>query len=124
MGRYGCQTTCLDCLTSEGLFKPPMRISGGSIPEDLGSLPGFSRSPAAAKISRMPGPIHHEIERIFHASSRSVFAPLARYLRDFGLAEEALQEAFAIAAERWTVDGVPENPTAWLVSTGRFKLSI
>ena len=46
-------------------------------------------------------------------------ASLIGFLRDFDLAEEAAQEAFAVAAERWPRDGVPRNPTAWLVTTGR-----
>ncbi len=50
-----------------------------------------------------------------------MFASLVRLVRDFDLAEEALQEAFAAAIERWEQEGVPENPRAWLVSTGRFK---
>ncbi|HEY6636643.1 MAG TPA: sigma-70 family RNA polymerase sigma factor, partial [Solirubrobacterales bacterium] len=41
------------------------------------------------------------------------------FLGDFDLAEEAAQEAFAIAAERWPRDGTPDNPRAWLVTTGR-----
>jgi RNA polymerase sigma-70 factor (ECF subfamily) len=44
-----------------------------------------------------------------------------RLLGDFDLAEEALQDAFASAVEQWARDGVPANPRAWLVSTGRFK---
>jgi RNA polymerase sigma-70 factor (ECF subfamily) len=40
---------------------------------------------------------------------------------DFDLAEEALHEAFTAAVERWPRDGLPTNPFAWLVSTGRFK---
>ncbi|KAA5539440.1 RNA polymerase sigma factor [Roseiconus nitratireducens] len=50
-----------------------------------------------------------------------VFATLVRLLGDFDLAEDALQEAFAAAAARWPTEGVPENPAAWLISTGRFK---
>ncbi len=50
-----------------------------------------------------------------------MLATLIRLLGDFDLAEEALQEAFAAAVERWPADGVPANPRAWLVSTGRFK---
>jgi RNA polymerase sigma-70 factor (ECF subfamily) len=42
-------------------------------------------------------------------------------VRDFDLAEEALHEAFAAAIDRWATEGVPDNPRAWLVSTGRFK---
>src|SRR6266516_4397270 len=40
---------------------------------------------------------------------------------DFDLAEEALQDAFAAAVERWPVEGTPANPRSWLISTGRFK---
>ena len=50
-----------------------------------------------------------------------MLATLIRYLGDFDLAEDALAEAFAAAAETWPRDGVPANPRAWLVSTGRFK---
>ncbi|MCS6294582.1 MAG: RNA polymerase sigma factor, partial [Nitrospira sp.] len=46
---------------------------------------------------------------------------LIRLLKDFDLAEEALHEAFAAAMEQWARDGIPANPRAWLVSTGRFK---
>jgi RNA polymerase sigma-70 factor (ECF subfamily) len=46
---------------------------------------------------------------------------LIRLLGDFDAAEEALQEAFAVAMEQWPRDGIPANPRAWLVSTGRFK---
>ena len=61
------------------------------------------------------------IEVIYRAESRRVFATLVRLLGDFDLAEEALQDAFAVAAEKWPGEGVPANPRAWLVSTGRFK---
>jgi RNA polymerase sigma-70 factor (ECF subfamily) len=48
-----------------------------------------------------------------------VLASLVGFLGDFDLAEDAAQEAFAIAAERWARDGVPDNPGAWLVTTAR-----
>jgi RNA polymerase sigma-70 factor (ECF subfamily) len=48
-----------------------------------------------------------------------VLASLVGFLRDFDKAEDAAQEAFAIAAERWPVSGMPANPGAWLVTTGR-----
>lgn len=57
----------------------------------------------------------------YRTESRRVFASLVRLLRDFDLAEEALHEAFATAAERWPMEGIPENPRAWLISAGRFK---
>lgn len=50
-----------------------------------------------------------------------MFATLVRLLGDFDLAEEALHEAFRAALEQWPAEGVPANPRAWLVSTGRFK---
>src|SRR5262249_50369865 len=46
---------------------------------------------------------------------------LIRALGDFDLAEDAVQEAFAVAAERWQRDGVPANPGAWIVTTARNK---
>ncbi len=62
-----------------------------------------------------------EIEAVYRAESRGAFATLVRLLGDFDLAEEALQDAFLAAVERWPGDGVPANPRAWLISTGRFK---
>jgi RNA polymerase sigma-70 factor (ECF subfamily) len=61
------------------------------------------------------------VDAVYRAESRRVLATLIRLLNDFDAAEEALHEAFAIAVERWARDGVPANPRAWLVSTGRFK---
>src|SRR5512139_4065947 len=60
-------------------------------------------------------------EAVYRAESRRVFATLVRLLGDFDLAEEALHDAFRAALEQWPQDGIPENPRAWLVSTGRFK---
>ena len=61
------------------------------------------------------------VETVYRNDSRRILATLIRLLGDFDLAEEALQEAFFVAVERWQRDGVPDNPRAWLVSTGRFK---
>ncbi len=61
------------------------------------------------------------VDDIYRAESRRVLATLIRLLGDFDLAEEAVHEAFAAAVEQWPRDGVPGNPRAWLVSTGRFK---
>jgi RNA polymerase sigma-70 factor (ECF subfamily) len=60
-------------------------------------------------------------DELYRSESRRVLATLIRLLGDFDLAEEALQEAFAAAVEQWPRDGVPPNPRAWLISTGRFK---
>lgn len=61
------------------------------------------------------------IDEIYRTQSRRVLATLIRLLGDFDRAEEALHDAFAAAARTWPVDGVPANPSGWLVSTGRFK---
>jgi RNA polymerase sigma-70 factor, ECF subfamily len=61
------------------------------------------------------------IEQIYRTESRRVLATLIRLLGDFDLAEEALQDAFAAALERWPTEGMPANPRAWLISTGRYK---
>jgi RNA polymerase sigma-70 factor (ECF subfamily) len=62
-----------------------------------------------------------QVEAIYRSESRQVLATLIRLLKDFDLAEDALHEAFTAAMEQWPRDGVPANPRAWLVSTGRFK---
>jgi RNA polymerase sigma-70 factor, ECF subfamily len=59
------------------------------------------------------------VEDVFREEWGRVLASLIGLLGDFDLAEEAAQEAFAIAAARWPDDGTPANPRAWLVTTGR-----
>lgn len=61
------------------------------------------------------------VDAIYKTESRRVLATLIRLLGDFDLAEEAMHEAFAAALVAWPRDGVPHNPRAWLISTGRFK---
>jgi RNA polymerase sigma-70 factor (ECF subfamily) len=61
------------------------------------------------------------VDAIYRTESRRIFATLIRLLGDFDVAEEALHDAFRAALEHWPRDGVPANPRAWLVSTGRFK---
>jgi RNA polymerase sigma-70 factor (ECF subfamily) len=61
------------------------------------------------------------VDAVYRSDSRRVFATLVRVLGDFDLAEDALHDAFAAALEQWAQGGVPANPRAWLVSTGRFK---
>lgn len=62
-----------------------------------------------------------QVEAIYKRDSRRILATLIGLLGDFDLAEEALHDAFFIAVQRWQRDGIPQNPRAWLVSTGRFK---
>jgi RNA polymerase sigma-70 factor (ECF subfamily) len=59
------------------------------------------------------------LDRIFRDEWGRVLAALIGFLGDFDLAEEAAQDAFAIAAERWDRDGTPSNPRAWLVTAAR-----
>jgi RNA polymerase sigma-70 factor (ECF subfamily) len=59
------------------------------------------------------------LDRVFREEWGRVLAILIGFLGDFDVAEEAAQEAFAIAAERWRRDGVPSNPRAWLMTTAR-----
>ncbi|HEY1068828.1 MAG TPA: RNA polymerase sigma factor [Pirellulales bacterium] len=65
--------------------------------------------------------LQEQVIEVYNAESRRVFATLVRLLGDFDLAEDALHDAFAAAVEAWPRDGLPANPRAWLVSTGRFK---
>ena len=66
-------------------------------------------------------PVHQTVNAVYLSDSRRVLATLIRLLGDFDTAEEALHDAFRAALEQWPRDGVPANPRAWLVSTGRFK---
>jgi len=61
------------------------------------------------------------VDSVYRTESRRVLATLIRQLGDFDVAEEALHEAFVAAVEQWPVDGVPDHPRAWLITTGRFK---
>lgn len=67
------------------------------------------------------GKIKDLVDDLYRGEGRRIFATLVRLVGDFELAEEAMQEAFSAALESWQKDGIPNNPRAWLVSTGRFK---
>ena len=66
-----------------------------------------------------PAPQAAPLEQVFRDEWGRVLAALIGFLGDFDLAEEASQEAFAAAAERWPREGTPANPRAWLVATAR-----
>src|SRR3974390_931029 len=68
-----------------------------------------------------PSPDAAAIERAYRESSGRAVATLVRLFGDIDLAEEAVQEAFAVAAERWPASGVPPNPGGWIVTTARNK---
>jgi RNA polymerase sigma-70 factor (ECF subfamily) len=60
-----------------------------------------------------------DLDQVFRDQWGRVLAALIGFLGDFELAEEAAQEAFAVAAERWPRDGAPDNPGGWLMTTAR-----
>jgi RNA polymerase sigma-70 factor (ECF subfamily) len=62
-----------------------------------------------------------EIEKIFRDEAGRALATLIRLVGDFDLAEDALQDAFAVALQRWPREAPPSNPRAWLVNVGRNK---
>lgn len=94
------------------LFDAPPNCNSRRAPERLKTLTD-SQPPSAA--------VSAAIERIYRDESRRIFATLVRLLQDFDAAEEALHEAFAAAVTQWEQSGIPDNPRAWLVSTGRFR---
>lgn len=68
-----------------------------------------------------PPELRQSIDLLYRSESRRVLATLIRLLGDFDLAEDALHDAFTAALTQWPKEGIPANPFAWLVSTGRFK---
>jgi len=78
------------------------------------SLPGAS--PATLSPGRTM-----DVERIYREEAGRILATLIRLLGNFDLAEEVMQEAFAIAIEQWPERGIPDHPRAWLVSTAHHK---
>jgi RNA polymerase sigma-70 factor (ECF subfamily) len=65
--------------------------------------------------------VREMVDAVYRSESRRVLATLIRLLGDFDRAEEAMHDAFVAAVEQWPQEGLPSNPRAWLVSTGRFK---
>jgi len=65
--------------------------------------------------------VRARLDAVFRAESGRILATLIRLLGDFGVAEDAMHDAFSTALLRWPEEGVPANPRAWLISTGRFK---
>jgi len=67
------------------------------------------------------GQIQSAVDSLYRDESRAILATLIRLLGDFDLAEDAMHDAFKAALEQWPSEGMPNNPRAWLISTGRFK---
>ena len=64
---------------------------------------------------------HRAIEAVWRVESARVVAHAARLVRDVGLAEELAQDALVAALEHWPVDGLPDNPGAWLMTTAKHR---
>jgi RNA polymerase sigma-70 factor (ECF subfamily) len=60
-----------------------------------------------------------DIERVFRAESGRAVASLVRHLGDIDLAEEAVQDAFVVALQRWPETGLPPSPAGWIITTAR-----
>ncbi len=67
----------------------------------------------------MPAPAHREIERVFREEYGRAVAVLVRVFGDIEIAEEAVQDAFAVALSRWAQSGLPPSPAGWIISTAR-----
>ena len=67
----------------------------------------------------MPGVDTSEVERVFRSESGRAVATLVRFFGDIDVAEEAVQDAFVIALERWPTGGVPPSPAGWIITTAR-----
>src|ERR1043166_9193042 len=69
-----------------------------------------------SSVAATPSP---DIERVFRSEYGRAVAVLVRYFGDIDLAEEAVQDAFTVAVQRWAVDGVPPSPAGWIITTAR-----
>src|SRR6266568_4197396 len=65
--------------------------------------------------------IQQVVSETFSREANRTLAALIGTVRDFELAEDALQDALLVALERWPVDGIPRNPSAWITTTARHK---
>src|SRR5712691_1768995 len=65
--------------------------------------------------------IHQVVADTFHREADRILAALIGTFRDFELAEDALQDALLVSLERWPVEGIPRNPSAWITTAARHK---
>src|ERR1700745_3390125 len=64
----------------------------------------------------------HSVEAVFRQEYGRAVSVLVRSFGDIDLAEEGVQEAFAVAAERWVADGPPPSPAGWIITTARRQI--
>jgi RNA polymerase sigma-70 factor (ECF subfamily) len=69
----------------------------------------------------MPAEIHQTVDAVYRSDWSRIVATLIRLFGDFDVAEEAAQEAFALAVRDWPANGIPDSPRAWIISTARHK---
>src|SRR5687767_5752059 len=69
----------------------------------------------------MPADANAAVDAVYRSDWGRIIATLIRLVRDFDVAEEAAQEAFAAAVDQWRVSGIPEFPRAWIIQTARHK---
>src|SRR2546425_792739 len=69
----------------------------------------------------MPPDANAAVDAVYRSDWGRIVATLIRLVRDFDVAEEAAQEAFAVAVDQWRASGVPEFPRAWIIQTARHK---
>src|ERR671935_2581957 len=67
----------------------------------------------------MPALAVSDIERVFREQYGRAVAVLVRYFGDIDLAEEAVQDAFTVAVQRWPAEGIPPSPAGWIITTAR-----
>ena len=95
------------------------RIPGAQGRLDRGQADHGSMIDRGSLVARMT--TRSNIEKIFRDEAGRAMATLIRLVGDFDLAEDVLQDAFAVALERWPQGELPSNPRAWLVNVGRNK---
>src|SRR5579871_2151575 len=71
-------------------------------------------------LSMLPD-VNLQIEKVYRSDWGRIVAALIRLYRDFELAEDVAQEAFAAAVDQWRLEGIPENPRAWIIQAARNK---
>src|SRR6266516_4122450 len=83
---------------------------------------GLNRHPAEDYLTwSMPPDASAAVEAVYRSDWGRIVATLIRLVRDFDVAEEAAQEAFAAAVDQWRVSGIPEFSRAWIIQTARHK---
>src|SRR6266705_1658735 len=97
-----------------------MYFTGPSIRRSNGR--GLNRHPPRNYLTwYMPPDANAAVDAVYRSDWGRIVATLIRLVRDFDVAEEAAQEAFAAAVDQWRVSGIPEFPRAWSIQTARHK---